>query len=195
MTGPRASARPDTAAHTPSASARVSRSGYTCLMIDRVPGSLAAAPIPMITAAGDEPVDVPRQRRHDGATAEDGHPDEHDSLAAEDVAEHAGDQHEAGEGQRIAVDHPLQRGDAGVEIALDVGQADADDGVVEEGEEEDPAQRGQRKGLGGRSEPALLDVEPGRRALNTEAPGDLLASTRNSLPRAAAARRTASGVS
>jgi hypothetical protein len=49
MTGPRAKASPDTAAHTPSASARVSRSGYTCLMIDRVPGSLAAAPIPMVT--------------------------------------------------------------------------------------------------------------------------------------------------
>ena len=49
MTGPRASARPETAAHTPSASARVSRSGYTCRMMDKVPGSLAAAPIPMMT--------------------------------------------------------------------------------------------------------------------------------------------------
>ncbi len=49
MTGPRASARPDTAAHTPSASARVSRSGYTCRMMERVPGSLAAAPTPMMT--------------------------------------------------------------------------------------------------------------------------------------------------
>ena len=59
-------------------------------------------------AAGDEPVDVPRQRRHDGATTEDGHPDEHDSLAAQDVAEHSGHEHETGEGQRVAVDHPLQ---------------------------------------------------------------------------------------
>ena len=49
MTGPSARASPETAAQTPSASARVSRSGYTWRMIDSVPGSLAAAPIPMTT--------------------------------------------------------------------------------------------------------------------------------------------------
>ena len=49
MTGPSARASPETAAQTPSASALVSRSGYTCRMIDKVPGSLAAAPTPMTT--------------------------------------------------------------------------------------------------------------------------------------------------
>ncbi len=138
-------------------------------------------------AAGDEPVDVPRQRRHDGATAEDGHADEHDALAAEDVPEHAGHQHETGEGQGIAVDHPLQGRDAGVEIALDIGQADADDRVVQEGEKQDTAQRGQRERLGGRSEPALLDVEAGWSALGAEALGISLRQQRKSslgLPRA-----------
>ena len=92
------------------------------------------------------------------------------------------DQHEAGEGQRVAVDHPLQRGDAGVEIALDVGQADADDRVVEEGEKEDPAQGGERQGLGGRTEPALLDVESGRRALAPEGAVGSLRQQRRASP-------------
>ncbi len=100
-------------------------------------------------AAGDEPIDVPRQGGHDGATTEDGHAREHHALAAQDVAEHPGGEHEAGERQRVAVDDPLQRGDTGVQIALDVGETDADDGVVEEREEEDPAQRGERELLGG----------------------------------------------
>ena len=135
-------------------------------MMDSVPGSLAAAPMPMIDAAGDEPVDVGRQRGDDGPGAEDRDAGEHDALATEDVAEHPGRQHEAGEGQRVAVDHPLQRGDARVEIALDVRQPDADDRVVEKGEEEDRAQRRQRDRLGRRTEPPLLDLEPGG------APGD-----------------------
>ena len=138
-------------------------------MMDKVPGSLAAAPIPMMTRPAISQSTLLASRRHDRATAEDGDPDEHDALAAEDVTEHPGDQHEAGERQRIPVDHPLQRGDPRVQVALDVGQADTDDGVVEEGEEEDPAQGGEREGLGGRSEPTLLDVESGRRAL---APGE-----------------------
>ena len=47
MTGPRASARPDTAAQTPMAQSRLRLSVYRCRSIDRVPGSLAAAPSPM----------------------------------------------------------------------------------------------------------------------------------------------------
>jgi hypothetical protein len=36
-----------------------------------------------------------------------------------------------------------------MQVALDVGQADTDDGVVEECEKQDPAQGGEREGLGG----------------------------------------------
>jgi hypothetical protein len=49
MSGPRASPRLDTAAQIPSERARWARSGYRCLIIDRVPGSEAAAPTPMTT--------------------------------------------------------------------------------------------------------------------------------------------------
>ena len=47
ITGPRARPRPVTAAHTPRAQLRVRSSGYRWRSIDRVPGSLAAAPIPI----------------------------------------------------------------------------------------------------------------------------------------------------
>ena len=102
---------------------------------------------------------------HHGAGAEHGDAGQHDLLAAEEVAERPAGQHEGGEGQRIAVDDPLQRGDAGMQAALDVGQADADDGVVEERQEEDGAEGGERQGLGGRAEAADLDGQAGRGAV------------------------------
>ncbi len=146
-------------------------------------------------ATGDEPVDVSGQRGDDGATAEDGDADEHDALAAEDVAEHAGHQHETGERQRIAVDHPLQRGDAGMQVALDVGQADADHRVVQEGEEEDSAERGQREGLGRRAEAALLDVESGAEPPRLPLRRPLPASTRTASSRQSGIAGPALGVS
>jgi hypothetical protein len=50
-TGPSASENPDTAAQTPSARLRLRSSGYRCRIIDKVPGSLAAAPSPMTARA------------------------------------------------------------------------------------------------------------------------------------------------
>ena len=47
MTGPRASASPQTAVHTPTARARARSSGYRWRSMDSVPGSLAAAPSPI----------------------------------------------------------------------------------------------------------------------------------------------------
>ena len=116
-------------------------------------------------AAGDQPVDVARQCGHHGSGAEDGDPRQHDALAPEDVTQHPRREHEAGEGQRVAVDHPLQRRDTRVEVALDVGQPYADDRVVEEGEEEDGAQGRERQGLGGRAQAPLLDLQAGSGAI------------------------------
>ena len=48
-----------------------------------------------------------------------------------------------------------------MEVALDVGQADTDDRVVQEGEEEDATEGGQGDSLGTRSEAALLDLQSG----------------------------------
>src|SRR5579875_4116048 len=49
MTGPRAIANPDTAAHAPRAWARTRSSGNRCRITDSVPGSEAAAPRPITT--------------------------------------------------------------------------------------------------------------------------------------------------
>src|SRR6185437_9642179 len=57
----------------------------------------------------------------------------------EQVAERSAGEHERGEGEHVPVDDPLQAADAGAERRLDVGERDADDRVVEEGEEEDRA--------------------------------------------------------
>ena len=63
----------------------------------------------------------------------------------------------AGKGQGVAVDHPLQLADRGVQVALHVGQHHRHDGVVEEGQEEDEQQgrQGQRPRSGSRHDPQV----------------------------------------
>ncbi len=53
-----------------------------------------------------------------------------------------------------------------MEAALDVGQPDADDGVVEEGQEEDAAEGGQGQRLRRRAEAAGLDGQAGDGAVS-----------------------------
>ncbi len=60
----------------------------------------------------------------------------------------------------VAADHPLQVGDRGLEVGLHVAEPDRDDRVVEEGEEEQRAERGQRKPARVIA-PAALPVGPG----------------------------------
>ncbi len=90
-------------------------------------------------------------RGHHRSHAEDAHPDQHQPLAAEQVTQRPANQHERGEGQGIPAHHPLELGDPGVEAGLDVGQGGADDGVVQEGQEQDGHQHGhgQVRPLGG----------------------------------------------
>ena len=77
---------------------------------------------------------------------EDDDADHHDALAAKLVADHAEAEHRAGERQRVRAHHPLQRRDARVQLALDVAERDADDGVVEKCQEQDDAQDRQGEG-------------------------------------------------
>ena len=64
-------------------------------------------------------------------------------LRPKQVADGAEAEHQAGEGQGVAVDHPLQLADRGVQATLHVGQHDGHDGVVEERQEEDEQESGQ----------------------------------------------------
>ena len=164
MTGPSARARPDTAAQMPSAS-RPGLAVGVHVADDRQRSRLAmaAAPTPMITRpAISQPTTAGDGAQHRSA-AEDGDANQHDPLAPQEVTQHSRDEHEAGERQCVAVHHPLQRGDAGVQVTLDVGQADTDDRVVEEGEEKDGAERRQGQLLRDRTEAAFLNVKPRRR--------------------------------
>ena len=90
--------------------------------------------------AGDEDARGRRNRRNDGAGAEDDDAGEHHLLPPEQVAERPAGEHQRREREHVAVDDPLQVADAGAERRLDVGERDADDRVVEEGEEEDRAE-------------------------------------------------------
>ncbi len=104
---------------------------------------------------GRQALQQPRGDQHlagDGEAAERrgereaAHADEQDLAVAEDVAEPpAGDEQER-EGQLIAGDDPLDGGIAGAELALDGGDADIDDGRIEqvhaEGEQDHPERDG-----------------------------------------------------
>jgi hypothetical protein len=125
------------------------------------PGLRGGGPQAHDDAAADQHVDVGGQRGHNRTGAEDRHAGQHDLLAAEDVAQRSPRQHEGSERQGVAVDDPLQRCDAGMQAALDVGQPDAHHCVVQEGQEQDEAQRGQGHRLGPGSETALFNLHAG----------------------------------
>ena len=55
-----------------------------------------------------------------------------DRSPADPVGERAGREQRRGEGEGVGVDHPLQLGEAGVEIVADDGEGDVDDGDVEQ---------------------------------------------------------------
>ena len=87
-------------------------------------------------AAGDEPGVARgeadrRAREPEGDDAEQEHP-----AAAEDVAQPAAGDQQHGEGQGVRVDGPLERREARVEVALDRGQRDVHDRVVEHDHEQ-----------------------------------------------------------
>lgn len=95
----------------------------------------------------DQDVGIRCYRCDDRACAKDRHPGQHHLLASEQVADGAEAEHQAGEGQCVAIDHPLQLTDRSVQLALHVGQDNGDNRVVEERQEEDE-QEG-RQGEGG----------------------------------------------
>ena len=109
--GPKATAMPDVAPQIPSAFCRSDGSGKTLVRMARLAGKMKAAATPISArAAINEPVvcaaaaateNKPKKTR----------PDLHGALAAEPVPDAAARQQQAGEGQAVGVDDPLQRGD------------------------------------------------------------------------------------
>ena len=62
--------------------------------------------------------------------------DDEDPLPAEPVPEGARVQHAGGEEEGVRVDHPLQIRKGGVELLLNIGERDIDDGDVEQEHED-----------------------------------------------------------
>ena len=89
----------------------------------RLAGKMKAAATPMRARVGDQRAGRVRRRRRRREHAEEDEADLHGALAAEAVPDAAAGQQQAGEGEAVGVDDPLQRGDRGAEMRLSVGSA------------------------------------------------------------------------
>jgi len=75
--------------------------------------------------------DVLRGGARERRNGEDAQADEEEAAAPEAVGERAGRQHDGGERERVGVDHPLQPGQARVEVGRDVRERRVHDRDVE----------------------------------------------------------------
>ena len=141
--GPIASARAETPAQVPIAFPR-SAGGNALVMIESVPGIISAAPTPCTAREATSQPSVGARPIVAEASGEDDDAEQEDPAAAEDVAEPAAGDEQDGEGERVRVDGPLERGQRRVEVRLDRRQRDVHDGVVEHDHEEGEAHRGER---------------------------------------------------
>ncbi|MFN8140793.1 MAG: hypothetical protein U0R29_00500 [Solirubrobacterales bacterium] len=98
-------------------------------------------------AAGDQGEVAGREAGRGRSDGEDDHAEGEGLAAAEDVTDPAADRQQHRERERVAVDDPFEAGDRGVEVALNRGEGDVDDGVVEHHHEQGQAHRAQRPPL------------------------------------------------
>ena len=143
VTGPIAMPMPETPAQIPIALPR-SWAGNVAVRIESVDGMMNAPPMPISAAHRDQQLGRAGERGAERAEAEDEQAERQRALAAEAVAERAGGQQHAGEHEHVDVDDPLQLRGGRVEIALERGQRDVEDRVVEPDHEQRQAQDGER---------------------------------------------------
>jgi hypothetical protein len=98
---------------------------------------------PLRSSGNDQPKWRRRRPTERRGHREEPDRDEEHPLAAEQVTERAGVEHHRREGQRVRVHDPLQVGERGVQLLLDVRQRDVDYGDVEEEHEHRHAHHGQ----------------------------------------------------
>src|SRR5216683_3225214 len=132
-TGPSARLTPKVPPHRPIARARSARSVNVLTMMDIATGLSIEPPIACsIRNATSQP--RPGARLHSS---------EPRVNAASPVAGRAREHQEAGQDQRVRVDGPLQPRDGGVQVALDGGERDVHDRVVEGDDDQAHAADGQ----------------------------------------------------
>ena len=98
-------------------------------------------------AASDQPGRVRREPRGGRRNREQHYADQERQAPSKDVAEAATRRQEDGEGERVAVDDPLEARQAGAQIALDRWQRHVDDRVVEHDHEQREAHGAERPPL------------------------------------------------
>ena len=144
--GPIASAIAETPAQIPIAVPRC-RGGKVAVMIESDAGFMSAAPTPWAMRAAISMVAAVGEPAGERGKREGGDPDDEDQPPAEHVGELAADQHQRRERQRVAGDDPFELGEADPEVALDRGQRDVHDGVVEHDHEQPERDRRERPPL------------------------------------------------
>ena len=111
---------------------------------------------PLDEAGADQDRLRRRGRAEQRGGGEDRQPDEEDAALAEQVAEPAGEQQQAAEGDQVGVDDPGQARLREAEVVLDRGQGDVDDGR-RRGRSSASPRRGRRgRSSGGCRRPARL---------------------------------------
>ena len=120
--GPMAPAMPPSPDHRPTAGAR-SCSRKLAWMIARLPGVSSAPPTPWSTRAAIEDLDVRREPAPERRDREPRRADHEDPPAPVAVAERAADEDQRREREQVAGEHPLEVGDADVEVVRRCGGA------------------------------------------------------------------------
>ena len=110
----------------------ISLGGKTVLIMPSPCGISSAPKPPCSTRVAMRSVGRRRQRARDRGQREAGDADDEDAPAAEDVAQATADDHEHGEGERVAGRPPLHGGGAAAELVADGRRGDGDDGAVEQ---------------------------------------------------------------
>ena len=109
--GPIASAIAETPTQMPIAVPRC-RGGNVAVMIESVAGFISAEPTPCTTRAPISELGARRQAAGERGQREDRQPDDEDPPPTEQVGELAAGQHQHAERERVAVDDPLELGEA-----------------------------------------------------------------------------------
>ena len=128
---PTAAPAPDMAAYTANARLRCGPAGNVVAISASAAGEARAAPRPCRPRAASSRPSLVARPPSSEATPKIDQADHEDPATSVEVTEAAAEQQQAAEGQRVAGDDPGQVGAGDVEVGLDVGQRDVDDGAVE----------------------------------------------------------------
>ena len=129
--GPMARPRPVVPDQMPMARARSPGAVKTLVRMDSVDGMMAAAPIPIRAARGDQTMRRAGEGREGRAGTEHGEAGHEHPFPPDPVAGAPENEKEAGEDHRVGVDDPLELARGGMHGPYDLGEGHVEDCVIE----------------------------------------------------------------